>query len=105
MEVLSPMGPREPPKGVKPKPRGGWRWLDPSVSPALGTEAMDVQMQLTIEGLEKRTSFVVRGSVKHAGEPSTEIMWLQASCKAASPQSAQGSTQTFCGAQSGRQGL
>lgn len=40
-----------------------------------------------MEGLEKRSSFVERGLVKLASEASTGIMWLQASCKAASPQS------------------
>ena len=45
-EVLSPTGPGKPLKGVKPKPRGGCRCLDLSVSPAFGTAVMDVQMQL-----------------------------------------------------------
>lgn len=53
-----------------------------------------------MEGLEKRRRFIETGFVKLASEPSREIMWLQASCKAASPQSRQGEPR-----QSRRQGL
>lgn len=43
---------------------------------ALGTEVLDVQTQLWMEGLEKWSSFIETGLVKLASEPSTEIMWL-----------------------------
>lgn len=52
-----------------------------------------------LEGLEKRARFIVIGLVKLASEPSTELMWLQASCKAASTLTTQGSTQALCRAQ------
>lgn len=61
---------------MKPKPRGGRRCSDLSVSPAAGVEVMRVQMQLEIEGLEKCTGFIVTGSVKLASEPRAEITWL-----------------------------
>lgn len=53
-----------------------------------------------MEGLEKRRRFIETGFVELASEPSREITWLQASCKAASPQSSQGEPR-----QSRRQGL
>lgn len=53
-----------------------------------------------MEGLDKCSSFIETGLVKLASEPSRGIMWLQASCKAASPQSSGGEPR-----QSRRQGL
>ena len=42
-------------------------------------------------------------SVKLASEPSTEITWPRTSCRAALPQIAPGSAQTFYGAQAKQQ--
>lgn len=58
-----------------------------------------------MEGLEECASFIVTASVKLASEPGTEIMWLQASCKTASPRPLKGHPNPLPRAGGGRQGL
>lgn len=79
---------------IQPKPRG---WCCCS-NLSFGHGSIWTYKHSWMEGLEKCSSFIETELVKLASEPSTEITWLQASCKAASPQSSQGE-------QSRRQGL